>query len=158
MGDEFDFQAADAGASATYPMQCSALRKNGFVMIKGRPCKIVEMSTSKTGKHGHAKVHLVALDIFTNKKYEDICPSTHNMDVPNITRRDFQLLDVSDDDYLSLMDDQGNTRDDLKVPDGDLGEEIRNSLNDGKDILCTVLSAIGEEAVIATKVNTAIDK
>ena len=32
---------------------------------QNRPCKIVEMSTSKTGKHGHAKVHLVALDIFT---------------------------------------------------------------------------------------------
>ncbi len=59
--------------------------------FQGHPCKIVEMSTSKTGKHGHAKVHLVALDIFTNKKYEDICPSTHNMDVPNVTRRDFQV-------------------------------------------------------------------
>lgn len=32
-------------------------------MIKGRPCKIVDMSTSKTGKHGHAKVHLVAIDV-----------------------------------------------------------------------------------------------
>ena len=33
-------------------------------MIKGHACKIVDMSTSKTGKHGHAKVHMVALDIF----------------------------------------------------------------------------------------------
>lgn len=50
------FENADAGSSDTYPMQCSALRKGGHVVIKGRPCKIVDMSTSKTGKHGHAKV------------------------------------------------------------------------------------------------------
>lgn len=77
-------------------MQCSALRKNGFVVIKGRPCKIIDMSTSKTGKHGHAKVHLVATDIFTQKKLEDISPSTHNMDVPNVTRIEYTLVNIDD--------------------------------------------------------------
>lgn len=56
VSDDHDFQSGDAGSSETYPQQCSALRKNGHVVIKNRPCKIVEMSTSKTGKHGHAKV------------------------------------------------------------------------------------------------------
>ena len=70
------------------------MRKNGHVVIKGRPCKIVDMSTSKTGKHGHAKVHLVAVDIFTQKKMEDLSPSTHNMDVPNIVRNEYPLLDI----------------------------------------------------------------
>jgi translation initiation factor 5A len=51
------------------------------MVIKGRPCKIVDVSTSKTGKHGHAKCNFVGVDIFTGKKYEDMTPSSHNMDV-----------------------------------------------------------------------------
>ncbi|KAL1985584.1 hypothetical protein VTN96DRAFT_7564 [Rasamsonia emersonii] len=148
---EQTFESADAGASMTYPVQCSALRKGGYVVIKGRPCKIVEMSTSKTGKHGHAKVHLVALDIFTNKKLEDLSPSTHNMDVPNVTRREYQLLDVTDDGYLSLMDDSGNTKDDVKLPEGEVGERIKKMYEEGKDTNVTVMSAMGEECAVDAK-------
>ncbi|XP_017962732.1 eukaryotic translation initiation factor 5A [Drosophila navojoa] len=147
-----------SGASLTFPTQCSALRKNGFVMLKGRPCKIVDMSTSKTGKHGHAKVHLVGIDIFTQKKYEDICPSTHNMDVPHVKRDDYQLTYISDDGYLTLMNDTGVIREDLKVPDSPLGVALRNDHESGKDLLCTVLNACNEECVIAVKNNTALDK
>ncbi|XP_068558461.1 eukaryotic translation initiation factor 5A-2 isoform X1 [Cebidichthys violaceus] len=150
MGDD-DFACGHSGASSTFPQQCSALRKNGFVMIKGRPCKIMDMSTSKTGKHGHAKVHLVGLDIFTQKKYEDICPSTHNMDVPHVTRKDYQVIDVADG-FLSLMDDNGTTREDLKVPETDIGKEIQTKFDNGDNFMVTVLKALNEENVIATKV------
>merc|ERR1712034_44124 len=146
---ELTFESADAGASATFPMQCSALRKNGFVVIKNRPCKIVDMSTSKTGKHGHAKVHLVAIDIFTGKKLEELCPSTHNMDVPNVTRKEYQLLDVTDDGFLSLMADDGETKDDVKVPDGEVGEKIEKLFTtEEKDTNVIVLTAMGEQAAI----------
>merc|ERR1739844_709930 len=149
--EEYDFASADAGASETFPMQCSALRKNGFVMIKSRPCKIVEMSTSKTGKHGHAKVHMVALDIFTGKKYEDICPSTHNMNVPNVTRKDYQLVDI-DDESLSLMDDAGELKDDMNMPsNAELAKSIRDAHEADDPIMVTVLSAIGTEQVIGIK-------
>merc|ERR1719463_869710 len=148
-----EFAEVGAGASQTYPMQCSALRKNGHVCIKGHPCKIVEMSTSKTGKHGHAKVHLVAIDVFSGKKYEDICPSTHNMNVPNITRKDYQLVDI-DDDFLSLMDDQGNQKDDLKCPDDEVGKGIKDSFAKGEDIFVTVMTAMGEEKAVGTKAAT----
>ncbi|KAG0733239.1 hypothetical protein G6F57_004145 [Rhizopus arrhizus] len=144
------FETADAGASLTFPMQCSALRKNGHVVIKGRPCKIVDMSTSKTGKHGHAKVNLVAIDIFTGKKYEDLSPSTHNMDVPNINRQEYQLLNI-DDGYLNLMTQEGSTKDDVKLPEGDLGEKIQEEFDEGKDLLVTVVTAMGEEHALTYK-------
>ncbi|XP_065842269.1 eukaryotic translation initiation factor 5A-1-like [Oscarella lobularis] len=149
MGDD-DFQGGASGASQTYPQQCSALRKNGYVMLKGRPCKIVEMSTSKTGKHGHAKVHLVGIDLFTSKKYEDICPSTHNMNVPNVTRRDFQLVDI-DDGFLSLMEDSGEVRSDIKLVEDDVGKNIKKRFEDGDSFMVTILAACGEEAAVGVK-------
>lgn len=147
MSDE-EYETGGSGASQTYPVQCSALRKNGYVMLKDKPCKIVEMSTSKTGKHGHAKVHLTGIDIFTNKKYEDISPSTHNMNVPHVKRAEFTVVDVNEG-YLTLMDDSGETRDDIKVPES--LEGIKSAFDEDKTVLVTVLSAMGNEAVITFK-------
>jgi len=148
---EESFERGDSGASKTFPAQCSSLRKNGFVVLKGFPCKIVDMSTSKTGKHGHAKVHLVGIDIFTNRKYEDLCPSTHNMDVPEVARTEYQIMDISDDGFVSMLTAEGTSKDDLKVPPGELGDQIRAMFAEGKDLVVAVLGAMGTEAIISCK-------
>jgi len=35
---------------------------------------------------------MVGIDIFSGKKCEDICPSTHNMQVPNVTRKELEVF------------------------------------------------------------------
>ncbi|SCV73191.1 BQ2448_7116 [Microbotryum intermedium] len=148
--EETTFESANAGASLTYPMQCSALRKGGHVVIKGKACKIIDMSTSKTGKHGHAKVHLIATDIFTGKKLEDISPSTHNMDVPNVTRSEYQLINI-DDGFLNLMTTDGTAKDDVRLPESEIGDQIQAAFDEGTDLLVTIISAMGQEQAIAFK-------
>lgn len=51
----------------------------------------------------------------------------------------FQLTDISDDGYLTLMADNGDLREDLKVPDGDLGESLRSDFDCGKDLLVSAI-------------------
>jgi translation initiation factor 5A len=151
--EEHHFESkADSGASKTYPQQAGAIRKGGHIVIKNRPCKVVEVSTSKTGKHGHAKCHFVAIDIFTSKKLEDIVPSSHNCDVPHVDRQDYQLIDISEDGFLSLLQENGTTKDDLKLPaEEPLLSQVQTGFEEGKDLILSVMCAMGEEQICAVK-------
>jgi len=150
--DDHNFEGTTATGALTYPMQCSALRKNGYCIMKGHPCKIIDMSTSKTGKHGHAKVNMVGIDIFDGKKYEDMSPSTHNMDVPKVARKEYSCIDVTDEGYLSLMDDAGEVRDDLHCNNNpELLDEIKKKFDNGDEFMVSVLAAMGKEVPMAIK-------
>ena len=111
------------------------------------------MSTSKTGKHGHAKCNFTAIDIFTGKKYEDIIPSTHTAHVPNVSRKEYSLVDITEEDFTSLMDEEGNCRDDVKLPDvpDNFAREIRTAFETGKPLSVSVLCAMGHEQIVAMK-------
>lgn len=155
--DEPTFEVADAGSSHTFPMQAGSLRKGGHMIIKDKPCKIMDISTSKTGKHGHAKANITGVDIFTGKKYEDSCPTSHNVEVPNITRVEYQLLNVADDGQISLLTDSGETKEDLDLPKDHEGKDeevaviIRQLFEEGKNVIVSVVGACGVEKVISAK-------
>lgn len=95
-------------------------------------------------------MHLIAIDIFTGKKLEDLCPSTHNMDVPNVRRMEYTLLDI-DDDHLSLMLPDGTTKDDVHLPDGEVGEKMMAEFEAGNELIVTIITAMGEEQCISFK-------
>lgn len=171
MAEDFsddDFDAGDADSAFCHPGPVGDVKKNSFVALKGmvfsffflrklilyfplgRPAKVVETSISKTGKHGHAKMHIVAIDIFNGKKYEALYPTSHNIPVPDIERADYQLINI-EDGFLSLMLENGSTREDLKLPEGEVGEKLQAAFDDGKDILVSTMKAMGIEQVMSFK-------
>lgn len=156
MSDDNDYviESVDAGASATIPMEAGQIKKGGHMMIKGKPCKVLSISVSKTGKHGHAKCNFTAVDIFTGKKLEDMIPSSHGTTVPIVKRDDWEIIDIGEDDDLTLMDEGGNQKTDLNLPTvpENMGQEIRDAWNDGENtVTVTVQAAVGIEQVIAYK-------
>jgi len=166
MGDDpadETFESADAGSSHTYPMEGGQIRKGGYIMIKGNPCKVSDVSTSKTGKHGHAKCHFVAIDIFTGKKMEDLVPSSHTTSVPFVKKEEFQAMDVDEDDFITVLTSDGDTRSDLKLPIAmqpeppgalELSNKIKELLKDEKDFYVIVQSACGKEQIMDVKMMT----
>ena len=122
-------------------------------MIKGKPCKILSISVSKTGKHGHAKCNFLAVDIFTGKKLEDMIPSAHGTTVPIVTRDDWEIINIEEDE-LTLMDEGGNQKTDLNLPTypDSMAKEIREAWNEGENtVMVSVQAAVGIEQVIAWK-------
>lgn len=152
--DDYKIESADAGASATIPMEAGQIKKGGYIMIKGKPCKVLSISVSKTGKHGHAKCNFIATDIFTGKKLEDMVPGSHGTTVPVVTRTDWEIIDIGEDGELTLMDEAGNQKTDVNLPPypENMAQEIRDAWADGENqVTCTVQAAVGIEQVISFK-------
>eukprot|EP00619_Florenciella_sp_RCC1007_P007252 CAMPEP_0205904078 /NCGR_PEP_ID=MMETSP1325-20131115/493_1 /ASSEMBLY_ACC=CAM_ASM_000708 /TAXON_ID=236786 /ORGANISM="Florenciella sp., Strain RCC1007" /LENGTH=160 /DNA_ID=CAMNT_0053269801 /DNA_START=43 /DNA_END=525 /DNA_ORIENTATION=- len=155
--EDYDFSSTDAGSADAVPIEAGQIRKGGFMVIKGRPCKVNEVSHSKTGKHGAAKCNFDCYDIFNNKKYQDMQPASAGCLQPIITRTEYTLVDIdAEDSFLTLMTEEGETREDLKLPtypEG-YGDDIQAKFDEGKQLILTVLKSMGEEQVIGDKEDT----
>jgi len=81
-------------------------------------------------------------------------PSTHGTTVPVVNKSDWEIIDIGEDDELTLMDEGGNQKVDVNlptVPEG-MGEKIREAWNGGENsVMVTVQSAVGIEQIVAYK-------
>ena len=72
-------------------------------------------------------------------------------------KKEYEVADISEDGFVSLILDDGSLKENLKLPDGD--EEIKNTLQgiwdgraDNAQVYFTVISSVGQEKLIAGRI------
>ncbi|MDD5022760.1 MAG: translation initiation factor IF-5A [Candidatus ainarchaeum sp.] len=103
---------------------CSAkeLKEGRYLLIDGIPCRIVEIESSKPGKHGSAKMRITGIGVFDSQKKICLSPSDADVEVPVIERRTVQILSMSGN-IASVMDSQTYETYDIDVPE----EHLKNA-------------------------------
>ncbi len=117
--------------------------------MDNRPCRIDHVDHHH--EHGHTKFHVVGKDIFSGRKHEWTVPhSHHQIPVPNVHHHKYLLTNISDDNYASLLDDHGDetTREDLKVPDNEMGRKLKNHFEKGEQVHVLVMRYGDEEHIM----------
>ena len=107
----------------------SSLKKGDTIVIEGVACRVTDTTTSRPGKHGHAKVRLIAVGLFDEKKRDVVMPGHDNIEVPIIEKKSAQVLSVSGD-IANVMDVETYETFDLKIPD-----ELKGQVVEGGEIL-----------------------
>jgi translation initiation factor 5A len=144
---DYEIQDTDTGASEATAIPVNKLRKGGYCLIEGRPCRVIEISKSKTGKHGHAKAGIAGTDIFTGRRYETHVPTSHDIEVPFVSRTDYVLLNI-DGRNTQLLAADGTTNEDVLMPtDEKMLARINELYDSGDEVLVTVLAS-GKESII----------
>jgi translation initiation factor 5A len=79
----------------TRPTDVGSLRVGGYMIIDNEPCRIVDITKSKPGKHGSAKARIVAIGVFDNQKRQFVKPVDSNAEIPIIDKRPGQVFAVN---------------------------------------------------------------
>ena len=104
------------------------LRKGSFVVIDDIPCKVDDVSVTKSGKHGAAKARVDAIGLLDGRRRSIVKPADENVDVPIILKKKAQVLAISGD-KVQLMDTVDYSMLELEIP-----EELKGKLNSGEEI------------------------
>jgi len=74
------------------PVDLGTLKVGSYVIIDDEPCRIVDLTKSKPGKHGSAKARVVAIGVFDGVKRSFVKPVDAQVEVPIIEKRSGQVI------------------------------------------------------------------
>ncbi len=126
------------------PVDVGDLKIGSYVIVEDVPCRIVEITKSKPGKHGAAKARVVAIGVFDSLKRSFVKPVDAKVDMPMIEKRTGQLLAILPNS-LQLMDLETYEVFEAPLPD----DELRPRLNEGVEV--EYWSILGRTKVMRVK-------
>src|SRR3989339_984812 len=91
------------------------LKKGDTIIIDGAPCKVTDTATSRPGKHGHAKVNMMAVGILDGKKRNVVMPGHDRVEAPIIEKKTAQVLSVTGK-MASVMDAESFETFEMEIP------------------------------------------
>ncbi len=118
------------GEGMSKPVDVGSLRVGGYMIIDNEPCRIVDITKSKPGKHGSAKARIVAIGIFDGVKRSIVKPVDLNAEVPMIDKRMGQVFAVNPSG-IQIMDLETYEYLDAPFPDD---EELKAKLVLGAEV------------------------
>jgi len=114
--------------SHTHPEEAHGVKKGHLIMLKGKPCKIAEVKTSKTGKHGHAKCNITGMDVHENRKINDVFPGHIVLAAFDQQKNDWEVVGITDD-VCEVMDEDGKVHEyDLTPQSGEVYGKVHQEL------------------------------
>jgi translation initiation factor 5A len=112
------------------PVDVGDLKIGSYVIVEDVPCRIVEVTKSKPGKHGAAKARVVAIGVFDSLKRSFVKPVDAKVDMPMIEKRTGQLIAILPNS-LQIMDME--TYEIFETPLQD-NAEIKPRLTEGVEV------------------------
>jgi translation initiation factor 5A len=83
------------------------LKKGNYFIWENEPFMVLTNDHSKSGKHGHAKSRIGCRGLFTKKKKSLTMTADTNVEIPEILKRNGQLVDVDQSaQTASVMDNE----------------------------------------------------
>jgi len=99
-------------------------------MVDNEPCRIVDYTKSKPGKHGSAKARVVAIGVFDGVKRSFVKPVDSQVEVPLIEKRSGQVISLQPS-AAQLMDLETFDVFDAPYPED---QDLKNRLTNGVEV------------------------
>lgn len=126
------------------PVELGALRVGSYVVVDDEPCRIVNYSKSKPGKHGSAKARVVAIGVFDSAKRSFVKPVSSQVVVPIIEKKGGQVIALLPS-AVQVMDLETFEIFETPMPE----EDLKSKLSSGVEI--EFWRILGRTKIVRTK-------